>query len=80
MRHHVCVLCNHACLQAMRKLKEKTCSVRVRQVDLMLAKEVMEPARKLYTAQFQEDAPVLVLDQVNFLAPPPAGTEDISSW
>lgn len=66
-------------VQAMRKLKEKTCSVRVRQVDLMLAKEVMEPARKLYTAQFQEDAPVLVLDQVNFLAPPPTGTEDISS-
>ncbi|GAX82621.1 hypothetical protein CEUSTIGMA_g10047.t1 [Chlamydomonas eustigma] len=66
-------------VQGMRKLKEKTCTVRVRQVDLLLAKEVMEPARKQYTALFQEDAPALLLDQTTFLAPPPIGNEDVAS-
>ena len=64
----------------MRKLKEKTCSVKVRQVDVLLAKEVMEPARKQYTTLYKEDAPVLTLDQVNFLPPPPTGNEDLASW
>jgi hypothetical protein len=67
-------------MQGIRKLKEKTCTVRVRQVDLLLAKEVIEAARKQYTALFQEDAPVLVLDQTTFLAPPPTGNEDVASW
>ena len=64
----------------MRKLKEKTCTVKVRQVDLLLAKEVLEPARKQYTSTFKEDAPMLTVDQTNFLTPPPTGNEDLASW
>eukprot|EP00798_Chlamydomonas_sp_ICE-L_P010250 gene10250-8168_t len=54
------------CRQSMRKLREKTAIVRCRQVDLMLAKEVLEPARKAYTAKFNEEAAVLSLDKENF--------------
>ncbi len=64
----------------MRKLKEKVCTVRVRQVDLVLAKEILEPARKQFTALFQEEAPTLTLDQTTFLSPPPTGNDDIASW
>lgn len=64
----------------MRKLKERNCTVRVRQVDLLLAKEVMEPARAQFKATYQEDAPALTLDQTTFLPPPPSGAEDFSSW
>lgn len=66
-------------VQAMRKLKESTATVRVRQVDVALAKEILEPARKLFTTQFQEEAPVLVVDSVNFLAPPPTGVDEAAS-
>lgn len=66
--------------KAMRKLSEKAASVRVRQVDLMLAKEVLEPARKQYTALFGEDAPTLSLDSTTFLPPPPGAGEEIESW
>ena len=64
----------------MKKLKEKNATVRVRQVDLLLAKEGLEPARKQFTALFQEDAPALSLDQTTFLPPPPTGAEDLASW
>lgn len=67
-------------LQGMKKLKEKTCSVKVRQVDLLLAKEVLEPARKQFTTLYKEDAPALIIDQNNFLPPPPTGNEDLASW
>ena len=40
-------------LQAMKKLQEKSATVKVRQVDLLLAKEIIEPARKQFTALFQ---------------------------
>lgn len=64
----------------MKKLQEKTATVKVRQVDVLLAKEILEPARKQFTALFQEEAPVLTLDQTNFLAPPPTGDDDVASW
>ncbi|PNH03090.1 V-type proton ATPase subunit E1 [Tetrabaena socialis] len=66
-------------VQAMRKLNEKTVSVRCRQVDLMLVKEVLEPARKSYTALFGAEAPALTLDQATFLAPPPTEGDDVDS-
>lgn len=66
-------------VQAMRKLNEKNATMKVRQVDLMLAKEVLEPARKSYTALFQEEAPVLTLDQSSFLPPPPTANEELDS-
>lgn len=64
----------------MHKLKEKSATVKVRQVDLLLAKEVLEPARKQFTQLFKEEAPVLVVDQANFLPPPPTGGDDHVSW
>lgn len=60
-------------VQAMKKLSEKTATVKCRQVDLILVKEILEPARKNYTALFQEEAPALTLDQNSFLPPPPSG-------
>lgn len=39
------------CLQAMHKLGEPTALVKVRQADTMLAKEVLEPARKQYAGE-----------------------------
>jgi V-type H+-transporting ATPase subunit E len=59
-------------VQAMRKLAEPAATVRCRQVDLILVKEVLEPARKSYTALFQAEAPALTLDQATFLPPPPS--------
>ncbi len=72
-------------MQAMHKLGEPTGLVRVRQVDLALAKALLEPARKQYTACYGEDAPSLSLDQRTFLPPPPASSasgdaDDASSW
>ncbi|KAF8072606.1 VHA-E1 [Scenedesmus sp. PABB004] len=60
-------------VQAMRKLGEPTALVRVRQVDLALAKEVLEPARKQFAASYGAEAPSLTLDQRDFLPPPPSG-------
>lgn len=62
--------------QAMKKLDEKSATVKCRQVDLILVKEVLEPARKNFTALFQQDAPVLTLDQSSFLPPPPQGNAE----
>lgn len=59
-------------LQALHKLREPTALVRVRQCDLSLAKEIMEPARKQYAASYGSEAPSLTLDQRDFLPPPPA--------
>jgi V-type H+-transporting ATPase subunit E len=59
-------------VQAMRKLSEKAATVKCRQVDLILVKEIIEPARKAFTALFQQEAPTLTLDQNTFLPPPPA--------
>lgn len=64
----------------MRKLSEKSATVRVRQVDVMLAKEILEPARKQYNALFGEDAPTLALDAATFLPPPPGTGDEIDSW
>ncbi len=67
----------------MKKLGEKGASVKCRQVDLVLVKEILEPARKNFTALFQEEAPVLTLDQSSFLPPPPQGTaadDHLSRW
>jgi V-type H+-transporting ATPase subunit E len=58
--------------QAMHKLREPTALVRVRQCDLMIAKELLEPARKQYTAVYGSEAPTLTIDQRNFLPPPPS--------
>eukprot|EP00195_Chlamydomonas_chlamydogama_P015513 CAMPEP_0202899930 /NCGR_PEP_ID=MMETSP1392-20130828/9336_1 /ASSEMBLY_ACC=CAM_ASM_000868 /TAXON_ID=225041 /ORGANISM="Chlamydomonas chlamydogama, Strain SAG 11-48b" /LENGTH=277 /DNA_ID=CAMNT_0049586233 /DNA_START=136 /DNA_END=970 /DNA_ORIENTATION=+ len=66
-------------VQGMRKLGDKAATVRVRQVDLLVVKEVMEPARKQYTALFQEEAPALTLDQATFLPPPPTSNDEIES-
>lgn len=74
---------NHQTLsavQAMRKLNEKSASVRVRQVDLLLVKEVVEPARKAYTAMFGTEAPALTVDQTTFLPPPPTDGDEVESW
>lgn len=68
------------CLQAVKKLGEKSATVKCRQVDLILVKEILEGARKQYTALFQEEAPALSLDQSSFLPPPPQGNEDTASW
>jgi hypothetical protein len=67
-------------MQGMRTIKEKAVVVRVRQVDLMLTKEVLDTARKSYTALFQEEAPSLTLDQATFLPPPPTGNDDLAAW
>ncbi|PNW70799.1 hypothetical protein CHLRE_17g734500v5 [Chlamydomonas reinhardtii] len=66
-------------VQAMRKLNEKSASVRVRQVDLLLVKEVVEPARKAYTAMFGTEAPALTVDQTTFLPPPPTDGDEVES-
>ncbi|GIL77991.1 hypothetical protein Vretimale_7389 [Volvox reticuliferus] len=66
-------------VQAMRKLNERSVTVSCRQVDLLLVKEVLEPARKAYTAMFGAEAPFLSLDQTNFLPPPPADDDDLES-
>lgn len=68
--------CTACCLQALHKLREPTALVRVRQCDVMLAKELLEPARKQFAASFGKDAPTLTLDQRDFLAPPPSGKGD----
>lgn len=65
-------------MQAARKLGEKSATVRVRQVDLLAVKEVIEAARKSYTALFAEDAPVLTLDSSSFLPPPPTDNEEVA--
>jgi V-type H+-transporting ATPase subunit E len=65
----------------MKKLDEKAATVKCRQVDLVLVKEILETARKNFTALFQEEAPVLTLDQSSFLPPPPqANVDDSLSW
>ncbi|GFR51972.1 hypothetical protein Agub_g14499 [Astrephomene gubernaculifera] len=66
-------------VQAMRKLNEKSMTVTCRQVDLLLVKEVMDPARKAYTAMFGAEAPALAVDQTKFLPPPPTDGEDVES-
>ncbi|KIY93242.1 V-type H+-transporting ATPase subunit E [Monoraphidium neglectum] len=64
-------------VQALRKLGEPTAVVRVRQVDLALVKELVEPARKAYAAAFGEEAPTITIDSRDFLPPPPkAGDAD----
>jgi V-type H+-transporting ATPase subunit E len=60
----------------MRKLGERTAVVRCRQSDVMLVKEVMEPARKAYTSLYGEEAPSLTLDSRDYLAPGPQGNAD----
>ncbi len=65
----------HMCaMQAMHKLDEKAALVRCRQADASMVKEVMEPARKQYTAVYGAEAPTLTLDQESYL--PPAPTRD----
>lgn len=66
-------------VQAMKKLEEQKATLRVRQVDVMLAKEILEPARKQFTALFGSEAPALSVDSNSFLAPPPSGAEDVDS-
>lgn len=61
-------------VQALHKLREPTALVRVRQSDLMLAKEILDPARKQFAASYGTEAPTLTLDQRDFLPPPPAKT------
>eukprot|EP00197_Chlamydomonas_leiostraca_P009605 CAMPEP_0202863548 /NCGR_PEP_ID=MMETSP1391-20130828/4140_1 /ASSEMBLY_ACC=CAM_ASM_000867 /TAXON_ID=1034604 /ORGANISM="Chlamydomonas leiostraca, Strain SAG 11-49" /LENGTH=234 /DNA_ID=CAMNT_0049543195 /DNA_START=84 /DNA_END=788 /DNA_ORIENTATION=+ len=63
-------------VQAMKKLNEKSATVKCRQVDLILVKEILETARKNYTALFQEEAPAITLDQSSFLPPPPQGSNE----
>ncbi|KAJ9514750.1 hypothetical protein QJQ45_028513 [Haematococcus lacustris] len=58
-------------VQAMKKLGEKSATIKCRQVDVVLVKDVMDTARKNFTGQFQSEAPVLTLDQTTFLPPPP---------
>lgn len=58
-------------VQALRKLEEKTAVVKCRQIDLMAVREILEPARKQYTAMYSEEAPSVTLDQKDFLPPPP---------
>jgi V-type H+-transporting ATPase subunit E len=65
-----------AVLQALHKLGEPTALVRVRQCDVMVAKDVLESARKQYAASYGKDAPTLTLDQRDFLPPPPSGKGD----
>lgn len=66
----------------MKKLGEKQAVVRCRHVDVALVKDVMEPARKQYTAVLKAEAPALSLDQDRFLPPPPTSTTDgdVASW
>lgn len=66
-------------VQAMKKLEERSVTVKCRQVDLILVKEMLEPARKQFTALFHQEAPTLTLDQSSFLPPPPTGTGDDTS-
>jgi hypothetical protein len=42
----------------------------------MLAKELLEPARKQFAASYGKDAPTLTLDQRDFLPPPPSDKGD----
>jgi hypothetical protein len=42
----------------------------------MVAKDVLESARKQYAASYGKDAPTLTLDQRDFLPPPPSGKGD----
>jgi V-type H+-transporting ATPase subunit E len=62
--------------QGMHKLGEKAAIVRCRQVDLMAVKEVVDAARKNYTALFGEEAPTLTVDSSDFLPPPPTEGAD----
>jgi V-type H+-transporting ATPase subunit E len=64
----------------MKKLGERTAVVRCRQVDLMAVKECLDVARRNYTAQFQQEAPTLTLDQKDFLPPPPVNMGDEGSY
>lgn len=66
-------------VQAMIKLREKSATVKVRQVDLALAKEILEPARKQFAELQNEEAPVLSLDSSSFLPPPPTGNDELAS-
>eukprot|EP00878_Enallax_costatus_P001437 GHUV01001587.1.p1 GENE.GHUV01001587.1~~GHUV01001587.1.p1 ORF type:complete len:237 (+),score=77.33 GHUV01001587.1:148-858(+) len=61
-------------VQALHKLREPTALVRVRQSDLAIAREILDPARKQYAATYGNEAPSLTLDQRDFLPPPPAKT------
>ncbi|KAG1678157.1 hypothetical protein FOA52_016094 [Chlamydomonas sp. UWO 241] len=66
-------------VQAMTKLKEPTAVVKVRQVDLLLVKEVLEPARTSYTKVTGNPAVSLTLDQASFLPPPPTPGSELAS-
>lgn len=67
----------------MKKLGEPKATVRCRQVDLALVKEVLEPARKAYAALVSGEAPALTLDSATFLPPPPTSMNEgdaSASW
>ena len=60
----------------MKKLQERTAVVRCRQADAGAVKDVLEGARKQYTAVYGEEAPTLTLDQRDYLPPAPKGDAD----
>mmetsp|Transcript_16430 Transcript_16430/g.48933 ORF Transcript_16430/g.48933 Transcript_16430/m.48933 type:complete len:227 (-) Transcript_16430:1006-1686(-) len=62
-------------VQAMQKLKEPVAVVKVRQADVLLVKEVLEPARATYKKLTGQDAPQLAVDSSAFLPPAPAGDD-----
>lgn len=82
MLYHACNLTLPVCVaaQSMKKLGDKSTVVKCRQVDVMVVKEVLDTARKNYTSAFGEEAPALLLDQAEFLPPPPQKEDDVTSW
>jgi V-type H+-transporting ATPase subunit E len=48
----------------------------------MAVREILDQARKQYTAMYGEEAPAVTLDQKNFLPPPPVdlSNSEIDSW
>uniref|UniRef100_A0A7S0YAU0 Uncharacterized protein n=1 Tax=Polytomella parva TaxID=51329 RepID=A0A7S0YAU0_9CHLO len=65
-------------IQSMKKIQEKSVTVKCRQVDLILVKDVIPEARKSFAAKYDQDAPEVVVDTKDYLAPPPSD-KDVAS-
>ncbi|KAK9845474.1 hypothetical protein WJX81_007411 [Elliptochloris bilobata] len=63
-------------VQALSKLKEDSATLKVREADLALLKEVAEPARSKYQQVFGKEAPSVAVDTKEFLPPAPKGSGD----
>lgn len=67
-------------VQALFKLNEPSAIVKVREVDLPLAKDAIDQAKAKYQQVYGKPCPGTTLDTTNFLAPPPTGAAVVDEY